>query len=326
MADALQMSLDALCDQVLRLQARLSDPRWSRPTGSAPTSASPVDEAEESSPGNPPPSFNAADADLVLRSSDGTEFRVFKRILSEGSTFFQTMFTLPTDAPSNTNDPPTVDLAEKSDLVSTLLAFLYPIPDPPVRTLSELNDLLAVANKYDMLGVLHTLRKLLVSDEFAIRDPFSAYTIAVRHQLTEEIKITAARTFSVSLLDMPVTNDHRYITAFEFFQLIKLHRKRAKEFTDLIRLAAPSIKCPGCSRRNGDQSTIWWKDWETRAQSEIQQRPCTKITFSPAFIAKAAKAATEGSTSCGDCPLHMHNSQFALDMLRLKLDSLPIVL
>jgi len=178
-----------------------------------------------------------------------------------------------------------------------------------------------------MQGVQHSLRKLLTSHNFAGSDPFAAYTIAVRHQLVEEIKITAGWTFSVSLLDMPLTDDHRYITGFEFFQLIKLHTRRAKEYIDIIKGSTASIKCPGCSRRNDDKVPNWWRDWESRACSEIQKRPSTRIVFSPTFIAKSAKAVTEGSANpCFECPLNMHGSQTLLETLRMKLDLLPIVL
>jgi len=42
-----------------------------------------------------PYDFNAPDADTVLRSSDGEEFRVHRIILSLASPVFQGMFTLP---------------------------------------------------------------------------------------------------------------------------------------------------------------------------------------------------------------------------------------
>jgi BTB/POZ domain len=314
MAEELQSSIKNLSEQILRLQARLSDLGWAP---AARSSHEPVAVVKVHT-------FDSADADLIIKSSDGIEFRVFKRILSEGSIFFQTMFTLPTDGTSERT--PTVDITESSPIISTLLQFLYPVPDPAVKSLGELNDLIAVAIKYDMHGVQHSLRKLLVSQSFVASDPFAAFTIALRHQLVEEIKIIAGWTFSVSLLDMPLTDDHRYITGFEFFQLLKLHRRRAKEFIDTIKSFAPAIKCPGCSRRNDDQSTNWWKDWEARAFFEILNRPCTKIVFSPAFIAKSAKAVIENTSPCFECPLHMLSSQTSLETLRIKLDSLAIVL
>ena len=48
-----------------------------------------------------PYDFNAPDADTILRSSDGKEFRVHRVILSLASTVFQGMFCLP-----QSTDPP----------------------------------------------------------------------------------------------------------------------------------------------------------------------------------------------------------------------------
>lgn len=320
MTDDLQSTLASLCEQVQRLQARLNDVRFTRPTETTETPV-PVQGAGDSSRVH---TFDSPDADLVLKSSDGVEFRVFKQILAQGSKFFQTMFTLPSES-NTTTELPVIDLAENSQLISSLLQFLYPIPDPSIQSLDDLNHLIAVVIKYDMPGVLHSLRRLLISHDLAAVDPFVAYTIAVRHQLPDEVKITAARTFSVSLLDMPLTDDHKYITGFEFFQLIKLHRKRAKDFIDVIKGSGSLFRCPGCSRRT-NHSANWWQDWETRACVEIQKRPCTKIVFSPAFVAKSAKAAVENQTPCLDCPMHMHSSQHCLETLRMRLDSIAIIL
>jgi hypothetical protein len=330
MSDDLQVVLSRLTAQLQRLETGLIDLR--RYHATHPETDNDPEETVESTNRDPDHQtggeahpFDSSEADLILRSLDGAEFKVFKRILSEGSKFFRTMFTLPTNDAA-IQPIPTVDVPESSQLIRVLLQFLYPIPDPPVSSLTQLNELLATAIKYDMEGVSQTLRTLLVSHKFASSDPFAAFTIAIRHQLIEEIKVTASWTFSISLLDMPLTEDHRFITAYEFFQLLKLHRRRAKEYADTIRTFGQSIRCPGCLRRNDDQGCLWWKDWEARAFEEVQKRPCTKIVFSPAFIAKSAKAAIENRAPCFDCPLHIHSSQNSLETLRMKLDSLPIIL
>lgn len=319
MAEELQANLESLSQQIQRLQVRISEVRWTRPTTEN------ISEPKDALKTN---AFDAPDADLVLNSSDGIQFRVFKRILSEGSAFFQTMFTLPSgDSQSNSDvEPPIVSVAEDSQTISNLLHFLYPNPNPNLTTLKQINDLLAAAIKYDMPGVLHAVRHVFQSHSSVHLDPFAAYTIAVRHQLTEEIQIMASRTFSVSLLDMPLTDNHRFITGFEFFQLLRLHRRRAKEFIDIIKASGTTFKCPGCLRRPGDQTTNWWKDWEARACLEIQHRPSTRLAFSPAFIAKSAKVAVEDTVPCRECPLHMHSTQPLLELLKMRLDAIPILL
>ena len=60
------------------------------------------------------PLFNHAQADVIIRSSDGTDFRMFKVDLSRSSTVFQDMFSFP--QPSAEGEPetglPVVDVSE----------------------------------------------------------------------------------------------------------------------------------------------------------------------------------------------------------------------
>jgi len=211
---------------------------------------------------------------------------------------------------------------------------LYPLPDPTVKTLDELNDLIGAAIKYELVGPLHTLCQLLVSPRFTNMDSFRCFTIAVRHQLPKEISATAAQTFNISLLDMPVTEDHKHLNGFEFFKLIKLHQRRSKEAQDIIKVGRAQFRCPGCYRRTSPGSSIWWNDWENRACEELKKRPSTKIIFSPTFISKSAKAAVDNSSSfnnasavmstrCTDCAFDILNSQHGLEMLKAKIDALP---
>ena len=67
-----------------------------------------------------PYDFNAPDADVVLRSSEGKEFRVHPLILSLGSPIFQGMFSLPqpTGPPPQT---PSVDVPESSDILQPFI-------------------------------------------------------------------------------------------------------------------------------------------------------------------------------------------------------------
>ena len=63
-----------------------------------------------------PYDFDAPDADAILRSSDGKEFRVHRLILGLTSPIFKDMFGLPqpTDFPSQI---PSIDVSESSDIL-----------------------------------------------------------------------------------------------------------------------------------------------------------------------------------------------------------------
>jgi hypothetical protein len=271
--------------------------------------------------------FTSPEADIVLRSSDGVEYRLFKRILSEGSPFFSTMFTLPEGAVKEIG-PPFLDLSEESRILTPLFQLLYPMHNPPIPSLDEVNELIGTAIKYDMQGPLQTLREWLVSAKYTTSDAFRLFSIAVRHQLTEEIPAILKKTFKLCLLDMPVSDDHRFITGYEFFKLIKIHQKRCREAQEVIRSARPSFKCPGCSKKTTTLASTWWNDFEQRACEELQRRPSTKIIFCPAFIAKSAKILNDpnvpAASRCNECAIEMINSHGILESLRNKIENLPV--
>lgn len=68
--------------------------------------------------------FDDADADVILRSADGADFRLYKVILAKASPFFRGMFTLPDSHPPG--EPQVVTMTEDADTLSNLLRLRYP--------------------------------------------------------------------------------------------------------------------------------------------------------------------------------------------------------
>ncbi|EIN03893.1 hypothetical protein PUNSTDRAFT_29952, partial [Punctularia strigosozonata HHB-11173 SS5] len=62
-------------------------------------------------------------ADVILRTSDNVDFRVYKLILSLASPFFSDMFTLPQAMDANVGQPvpPVINMAEDSATIDCLL-------------------------------------------------------------------------------------------------------------------------------------------------------------------------------------------------------------
>jgi hypothetical protein len=79
--------------------------------------------------------FDDAWADLILRSSDGVPFRVFKIILSLASPIFTDMFSIPPPVSQQSDDQiPMVDLSEHSKVLDVALCHIYPIRSPDNHT------------------------------------------------------------------------------------------------------------------------------------------------------------------------------------------------
>lgn len=116
--------------------------------------------------------FDKSNADIILRSSDNVDFRVFKQLLIIASPFFESMFTLSQPADLEIvsfqclkDSLPVVPLSESSEVVEALLMFCYPrwSQKPVLGTLEEIQDVLEAAIKYEMEDVKNVIQEMLPS-------------------------------------------------------------------------------------------------------------------------------------------------------------------
>jgi len=270
---------------------------------------------------SPEPIFNAPDADVVLRSDDARpiDFRVHRCILLAGSPFFQTVFSLPQPQCAAEERVPVLDFAEPSVILDPLLRFLYPVPDPEVTTLDALVPLLCTATKYDMTGVMDRLRVLLVSPTFLETAPVRVFAIASRFDLEEEAKLASKHTLRVRVLDVPLCDDLRHISAYSYYRLLELHQRRGEAARQA--LSAPEeLRCMQCNGYNSHAVAPpkWWGEFVARAGEELQCRPTTDVIFSLRFLMQSAHA-----SGCPRCAGSILESFLFLDALKAKIDALP---
>lgn len=219
---------------------------------------------------NPP--FNAVsmltDA-VILKSSDGVSFHVYKSILGIASPFFAQMFLLPQPTEEFGESPglgcksgdeedglQVLNITEDSRTIDTLLRLIYPVRKPPglkhscvsIEKESDLINLiepaLVAAIKYDMTLVVEDLCAQLISPENWIPAeeegsgilPLRVYAIACRYKLLDEAK-AAAR----ACLRVPILNQHfpelKTISAERYFLLLNYHQKVAEAVLPLFRIS-----------------------------------------------------------------------------------------
>lgn len=102
------------------------------------------------------PPFDKHNADIILRSSDLVDFRVYSQILIASSPFFEGLFQVP--QPPAEEQPrkyglPIVEVSEDSKTLDYLLRLCYPIKKPHmfgVGGLQVLESALRAAMKYEM--------------------------------------------------------------------------------------------------------------------------------------------------------------------------------
>ncbi|SJL02573.1 uncharacterized protein ARMOST_05904 [Armillaria ostoyae] len=262
--------------------------------------------------------FNSADADIFLNVEDSSKqkkrFAVHKCILSAASPFFRDMFSLPQPSAAQATDLdiPSIDMPESADVLHTLLQYIYPVPNPIILSLGKLVPVLEAAEKYDILVAVDSLRKQLVSTENLTEDPLRIYAIASRYDLQEEIKVAAKYTLKKNVLDCPLSDDLKHITAYDYHRLLDLHRRHVhaiqQAFIQLERVTVPDHKC----------STWWWSRYEKAAKLELAQRPSTDVIFSLPFISSCV-------TWCHDCHASVYLTLPDLERVKEDIDALPFM-
>jgi len=259
------------------------------------------------------------DADVFLESVDGVKFHVHRCILAAASPFFEHMFALPQPPSHSKENRPVIPVTEHSSIISALLQFIYPEPDPAVTSLDELVTLLATSAKYDFLGPMAALRKELLSPHFLEANPTRVYAIASRFDFECEAQVASRHTLSCNILDCPLSDDLRHISAHAYHRLLVLHRTRAEAARELLKIPQ-DIKCIQCSGPfyGAFVPPKWWKEFEKLAKEELSVRPTTDVIFSLPFLSRVAQES--GCIRCAGSILDAH--AFLMD-LKKQIDDLP---
>ncbi|KAG1900109.1 uncharacterized protein F5891DRAFT_340807 [Suillus fuscotomentosus] len=176
--------------------------------------------------------FDHAKADVILRSADGVEFRVFRLFLSLASPFFETLFDLP-QAPDGASDQEMKDglaviaVPEDSKTLDTFLRFCYPstlAEDPSLDNLTEVLSVLAAAKKYSLDLIERKVCQALANPKVLETDPLRSFAIARNARLKHET-ITAARYNLRQPLIPALFAEINLITASDLLALLTYHKK-----------------------------------------------------------------------------------------------------
>ena len=299
--------------------------------------------------------FKAPTADIILQSSDGVLFHNFRWILAEASPVFRDMLGSPATPTFSTplvfSEPPErIMLPEPASILDPLLRLIYPVaPQPEFTCLSTLKAVLAAALKYEVALASSALRQALVSPNFLENETLRVYAIACQFGLDDEAKIISRATLSIALLDEPLCDELKNISAYDYCRLLNLHRTRATAMKGVMALRGAScpIRCSYCSNtsneppgslpayhggdwgrgrtatngrgppRFGGTVALWWIEWERQAKEEITTRPLTDVIFSLKFLSGCA------NTGCRQCGTSVLDSWTFLEKLKEEMDALP---
>ncbi|KAM5539756.1 hypothetical protein V8D89_006569 [Ganoderma adspersum] len=201
--------------------------------------------------------FNSRDADVVLLSSDGVEFRVHKKLIRLGSRVLSELIPLAQPPPPSSSSPsrhhrkqrPVLHLADSSDVLDLFLRFLYPIPEPPT-TLNDVYPLLELATKYGAPSVAARMRPHLLRPDHLAADPYVIYALAVYAGMPDIAAVAARHT-----LPHPIPSTLKLTEMAEGSALVRLlaYRRRCEA-------AAKSVVAAVAD----DDRVPWWIQMQWR--------------------------------------------------------------
>ncbi|EED78396.1 predicted protein [Postia placenta Mad-698-R] len=286
--------------------------------------------------------FNRLSADVILRSSDRVNFRVWKNILAEASPFFHDLFSLPqpvTAASGKQQDEDdsvsVVPMTEDSVVLDKLLRFCYPIRDPEFASLDELRPVIDAAKKYLMDEALQLLRTRLLA--FASVSPISTYAVAIRYGLEEEARHAAkcflGHAWEWDKIYVPELED---ISAGAYHRLLEYHRRCGELATGLVKIfrwidsanAWVFLECSNCA---GDQQQwymlgdvlrtprTWWMQHMERSGKLLENRPSAETIRSTGWTDQAVLDAMNCAVCKQKVVEHMRrfNEKFAAELDRV---------
>ena len=203
--------------------------------------------------------FDHAKADIILRSSDNIDFRVFRLFLSLASPFFETLFDIPQPADENEDQEvrdglAVVPVTEDSKTLDALLRFCYPCTladDPKLEVLQDAMEVLEAARKYSLDVIEKKARQAISSPKILEAEPLRCFAVAHRGRLQEETLLAAKYTLSQPLIPSWF-QEIDLITATDLLSLLTYH-KRCADAVSPMRLDLSWIT----SHYGGSQSCSW---------------------------------------------------------------------
>ena len=184
------------------------------------------------------PEFASPDADVILRSEEGTLFCVHSHMLRSNSGLFRTMFTLP--QPVNNvetqNEPAEIPIYETDAVTAPLLLLLcgLQVHLHPSYSYDDIERVLFVAEKWDTPGAVAYIRDVLMTPRFLNLHPLRLYALARHFEWDDETRIAATLTLGLDLHDEMYKETLNRLTAKELMPLLKLRRARSEKFRDLL--------------------------------------------------------------------------------------------
>ena len=178
--------------------------------------------------------FRADDADVVIRAAGTHDFRVHKLILSLVSPIFKDMFTIPQPPAGSPDVLPHVDVEESEDTWDNILETIYPMPNPTIYDLDDLESLFLTAVKYEMQTVIDVHQKCFENRAFLLENPLRLYAIACACGLDDQAKYVARNAGLLEVVRISQGGNLRGLGVEKYCRLIAFLVERDNELPPIL--------------------------------------------------------------------------------------------
>lgn len=288
------------------------------------------------------PPFLHAKADIILRSSDGVDFRVITLFLNLASSSFDSFIEQAAQSDQIEGDLPIVPVEENHRVLDIWLRFCYPstlAEDPPLHELEDIIPVLEAARKYSLKPLEHKVRQALKSR--MEKEPLRCFALAMRAQLNIEATLAAEYTLRQPLIPARVP-EIDLITAKELLALLTYHQRcgisvqslgvdlswitsnvwlNSTYSTGYQWIISASCGCESGSRflLGGQRPLKWWSDYMEQSLMSLYDKPSGHTVLVGVGDAVRGVRATGCSHCCSNILVNM--TEFA-ELFSRKVDML----
>ena len=187
--------------------------------------------------------FCADDADMVIRAGGALDFHAHKLILSLTSPLFKDMSSISQPPPDT---PPHVDVQESAKTWENILRIIYPLPNPIIDDLDDLESLLLAAKKYEIQIIIDSYKKCFENHRFIQQDPLHLYAIACACGFDDEAKYVARHAEHLTVVRSSDAGDLKGLTVESYIHLISFLTERDNMWYQILStdLTLFGIHCP----------------------------------------------------------------------------------
>lgn len=247
--------------------------------------------------------FNSPDADIIIRSSDGRDFRVHRLILGLASVTFKDMFAaqpqpaLP-DASVAVSDDfkdgiPVVRLTESSDTLRIFFKLLYPGDPPKISGRAVTVAIVKAMDKY----MVEDYPKTITSALLALSDeaPHVVLAFAFRHNVALQVREAAAHStlkLPAVIRSNPFPDDElELLTIKQYHEILVYHQRCtavASMALDTLKWATKDWAEVACGREKSG-GVLYWASTSRSPSGCICARTLRRLTVEACHILGESK-------------------------------------